>query len=86
MIHEADTHGDQGQHKVQTEEMPLDEFSTSIGHTSAPNSTELKFRFVSKEVKGYPEIHWPRKIQQVVDNHGYGNYQGLADFRSIYAS
>jgi hypothetical protein len=86
MVRKPSANGDQWQHKVKTEDVPLYKLGVPVGHACTPDSTNVNLGLISKEVKRNTKVKWPREINQIIDYHRERNNERLADFRSVDAS
>lgn len=86
MIHETDTYADQRQHEIETEQVSSNKLSAPVGHTSAPNTTNIDFCLISEEIQGYSEVDWPRKVEEIVYHDWKGYDKRLADFGPVDTS
>lgn len=85
VVHEPGTYGHHWQHEVQAEEVTLDELLASIRHPRAPDSANLHLGFVSQQMQRYPEVERPREVEEIIEDDGKGDDEGLADFGAIDA-
>ena len=85
MVQETSTNPQQRQHEIEAKEAPLHEQPTSMSHIRTPHTTDPDFAadlgLISRLIsQGNSPVDWPRKVQEVVDDYGDGDDDGLRDF------
>jgi hypothetical protein len=63
--------------------MSFDKLLAPVGHSSTPDTSELHLSFVSEKMEWDTEAHWPRKVQEVIQDYRERDDKGLANFRAI---
>ena len=80
MVEEPCADARERKHEVQAEQVPLDEHFAPVRHPGAPYTAHLHLCPTSEEMERDAEAHWPRQVEQVVQDDRQCNHERLANF------